>query len=88
MTATVDVSPTTEINYPRVASRAEWLAARLALLNQEKELTHARDRINTARRELPMVRVDQHYVFQSEHGPKPMLELFAGRLQLMVYHFM
>lgn len=79
---------TTDINYPRVASREEWLKARLALLAQEKELTRARDRINTARRELPMVRIDEPYAFDSVDGPKALLDLFAGRQQLIVYHFM
>jgi predicted dithiol-disulfide oxidoreductase (DUF899 family) len=78
----------TDINYPRAVSRAEWLKARLALLAQEKELTQARDRLNTARRELPMVRIDRGYKFDSPDGPKSLLDLFAGREQLIVYHFM
>ncbi|AOS45981.1 hypothetical protein Verru16b_03072 [Lacunisphaera limnophila] len=79
---------TPAITYPRVASRADWLTARLALLAQEKELTRARDRVNTARRELPMVRITEPYAFASADGPKTLLELFAGRQQLIVYHFM
>lgn len=79
---------TPDINYPRVASRAEWLQARLALLEREKAHTRERDLINTARRELPMVRIEQDYVFDSPDGPKTLLELFAGRQQLLVYHFM
>jgi predicted dithiol-disulfide oxidoreductase (DUF899 family) len=78
----------TDINYPPVASRAEWLKARLALLESEKQLTRERDRLNTARRELPMVRIDEPYVFASTEGPKSLLDLFAGRHQLIVYHFM
>jgi len=78
----------TDINYPPVASRAEWLEARLALLEREKQLTRERDRVNTARRELPMVRIEESYVFESANGPQSLLDLFAGRHQLMVYHFM
>lgn len=79
---------TTDINYPRAVSRSEWLEARLGLLQQEKELTRARDRINTARRKLPMVRLDEPYTFESPDGPKALLDLFDGRQQLIVYHFM
>lgn len=79
---------TTDINHPRVASREEWLKARLDLLAQEKELTRARDRINTARRDLPMVRIDEPYTFESPDGPKALLDLFDGRQQLIIYHFM
>lgn len=79
---------TTTINYPRVVSRAEWLKARIELLAQEKEHTRARDRLNTARRELPMVRMDQDYVFEGPAGPARLLDLFEGRHQLIVYHFM
>ncbi|HTL68052.1 MAG TPA: DUF899 domain-containing protein [Lacunisphaera sp.] len=77
-----------EINYPRAVTRGEWLEARRALLEREKALTRERDRLNTARRELPMVRVEQDYVFAGPDGPRPLRDLFAGRLQLIVYHFM
>ncbi|HYC70428.1 MAG TPA: DUF899 domain-containing protein [Opitutaceae bacterium] len=76
------------IDYPRVASRDGWLKARLALLEQEKEVTRARDRVNTARRQLPMVRIEQDYVFAGPAGRVRLLDLFAGRHQLMIYHFM
>ena len=79
---------TTDINYPQVVAREEWLNARLDLLEREKEVTRVRDRINTVRRELPMVRIEEKYVFDSPDGPKSLLDLFAGRLQLIVYHFM
>lgn len=83
------MNTTTEISdYPRVASREEWLEARLALLEQEKRYTRERDRINTARRRLPMVLVDRSYVFDSTEGPRTLPDLFAGRQQLIVYHFM
>src|SRR5262249_23744962 len=73
---------TADINYPQVVAREEWLNARVDLLEREKELTRVRDRINTVRRELPMVRIEEKYVFDSPDGPKSLLDLFAGRLQL------
>ncbi len=79
---------TDTLNYPPVVSRDVWLQARLKLLAEEKELTHARDRLNRHRRELPMVRVEEPYVFENESGRKRFLELFEGRQQLIVYHFM
>jgi predicted dithiol-disulfide oxidoreductase (DUF899 family) len=79
---------TIKIDYPRVASRAEWLEARKAFLVQEKELTRARDRLNADRRRLPMVEVDQPYVFEGPQGKQRFVELFEGRDQLIVYHFM
>ena len=83
MTTSTDI-----LNHPRVTSRAEWLQARLALLEREKAHTRERDAINRARRELPMVRVGQDYVFTGSDGPVPFRDLFAGRRQLIVYHFM
>ena len=82
MTTTVD------IQYPRAVSRAEWLTARLALLEREKALTRERDRLNAARRELPMVRIDQDYVFTGPDGKVRLPDLFDGRRQLIVQHFM
>ena len=76
------------MNRPAIASRAEWLAARKALLAKEKELTRRRDALNAERRRLPMVRVDKDYVFEGPHGPATLLDLFEGRQQLIVYHFM
>jgi len=66
------------LNHPRIASRTDWLESRLALLEREKAITRERDRLNQARRELPMVRIEQDYVFQSPEGPKALAELFAG----------
>lgn len=77
-----------DLIYPPIVSRTAWLEARLALLEQEKAHTRERDRINTARRELPMVRVDANYVFEGPDGSRSLGELFAGRRQLIVYHFM
>ncbi|MFI5041922.1 MAG: DUF899 domain-containing protein [Acidimicrobiales bacterium] len=73
---------------PRVASRDEWLAARKELLAEEKAMTRARDALSTRRRELPMVRVDTDYIFNGPEGPRGLVDLFAGRRQLIVQHFM
>ena len=73
---------------PTVASRETWRAARLALLEKEKQLTRARDALNAERRALPMVEVVKPYVFEGPDGPLTLLDLFAGRRQLIVYHFM
>ncbi|TPP10305.1 DUF899 domain-containing protein [Rhizobium glycinendophyticum] len=72
----------------RVVSREEWLEARKALLQQEKELTRQRDRVNAARLALPWVRVDKDYRFQTSSGQKSLADLFEGRSQLMINHFM
>jgi predicted dithiol-disulfide oxidoreductase (DUF899 family) len=71
-----------------VVTRAEWLPAREALLQSEKELTRARDRVSAERRSLPWVRVDKEYTFQTTQGLKTMTALFHSRSQLIVYHFM
>jgi predicted dithiol-disulfide oxidoreductase (DUF899 family) len=67
-----------------VVSRDEWRAARAELLAQEKELTKARDAVNAARRALPKVEINKEYAF----GPSRLIDLFEGRRQLIVYHFM
>ena len=72
----------------QIVSRDEWLAARTALLAQEKEFTRARDRLSEERRKLPWVIVDKHYVFDGPDGKETLSDLFAGRNQLLVYHFM
>ena len=79
---------TIQTDAPRVASRDEWLAARKALLQQEKELTYRREEIAQARRQLPRVRVEKDYTFDSTNGPVRLADLFQGRSQLIVYHFM
>ena len=73
---------------PDVVSRDEWLAARKALLAKEKELTRARDALNAERRMLPMVEIDKDYVFEGPDGKATLLDLFEGRRQLIVEHFM
>ncbi len=76
------------MSLPRVASREEWLEARKELLTEEKAMTRARDRINTKRRELPMVRIDTEYVFEGPDSKATLLDLFEGRRQLVLVHFM
>jgi len=71
-----------------VVSREEWLVARKALLAREKEETHLRDAVNTARLALPWVRVEKDYAFDTPAGRRSLSELFDGRNQLLVYHFM
>jgi predicted dithiol-disulfide oxidoreductase (DUF899 family) len=71
-----------------VVSQDEWLAARKALLLREKEATHLRDAINAERLALPWVTVEKEYLFDTPHGKKSLSDLFAGRSQLVVYHFM
>jgi predicted dithiol-disulfide oxidoreductase (DUF899 family) len=71
-----------------VGTREEWLRARQDLLAREKELTRRNDELARERRELPWVRVDRDYRFETDAGPKTLAELFDGRSQLVVYHFM
>jgi predicted dithiol-disulfide oxidoreductase (DUF899 family) len=73
---------------PRVVSRDEWAAARDALLIKEKAATRARDALNAERRRLPMVRIEKEYVFEGPDGKARLLDLFEGRRQLILYHFM
>jgi predicted dithiol-disulfide oxidoreductase (DUF899 family) len=71
-----------------VVSRTEWLAARTALLAEEKEFTRLRDQVSQQRRELPWVQVEKSYSFDGPNGKETLSDLFAGRSQLVVYHFM
>lgn len=73
---------------PTVVSEQEWQQARDGLLAKEKELTKAKDALNAERRRQPMVRWDSGYVFEGPEGPVTLLDLFEGRRQLIVYHFM
>jgi predicted dithiol-disulfide oxidoreductase (DUF899 family) len=98
MTTTVQTTPPTarasnakesrDMKPQRIASRDDWLAARKWLLAKERELTHLRDEINAERRALPWVKVDKPYVFEGPNGRVSLAELFDGRSQLAVYHFM
>ena len=74
-------------NHP-IVSREEWIAARRQLLAEEKEFTRLRDRLSQKRRDLPWVRVDKPYVFDGPDGSETLAQLFAGRSQLVVFHFM
>ncbi|MGC1858820.1 MAG: thioredoxin family protein [Pseudolabrys sp.] len=71
-----------------IVSPNEWLAARKALLAKEKDFTRARDQLSEARRALPWVKVDKNYVFEGPNGQETLSDLFGGRSQLIVYHFM
>lgn len=73
---------------PPIVSPEEWLKARDRLLVKEKELTRALDALAAERRRLPMVRIAKNYTFDGPHGKVSLLNLFAGRRQLIVYHFM
>src|SRR5947208_14345427 len=72
----------------RIATQEEWHAARDELLAEEKELTRRGDELARKRRELPWVPVEKEYSFETEEGEKTLADLFAGRSQLLVYHFM
>jgi len=76
------------MNLPKVVSAEEWETARRALLTKEKDATKARDRLNAERRELPMVEVTKDYAFEGPDGTVSFADLFEGRPQLIVYHFM
>jgi predicted dithiol-disulfide oxidoreductase (DUF899 family) len=76
------------IERPKIVSRAEWLSARTELLLKEKQLTRQRDEIDRQRRELPWVKVEKSYLFDGPDGQQTLADLFAGRSQLIVSHFM
>ncbi|MBC6447405.1 DUF899 domain-containing protein [Actinokineospora xionganensis] len=73
---------------PKVVTRDEWLVARGELLAREKEISRAKAEVDARRRELPMVRMDKEYKLAGPNGPVGLLDLFEGRRQLIVYHFM
>ena len=72
----------------RIGTRAEWLDARLKLLRDEKELTRLNDELARRRRELPWVRLDKAYTFDTDGGETSLADLFRGRSQLLIYHLM
>ncbi|MFE7443818.1 DUF899 domain-containing protein [Streptomyces chartreusis] len=76
------------MSLPEIVSREQWRAAREELLVKEKAATRARDALNAERRRLPMVEVEEEYVFEGGDGKATLLDLFEGRHQLVVYHFM
>jgi len=77
-----------EMNPSKIVSKAEWLVARKDLLTREKELTRLRDELSRHRRELPWVKIEKEYVFDGPGGKETLSDLFEGRSQLIVYHFM
>ena len=76
------------MDLPKVASQAEWQAAHENILAKEKQATRERDALAAERRRLPMVRIDKDYVFEGPNGKASLLDLFEGRRQLVLYHFM
>src|SRR5262249_34671336 len=72
----------------QIASREDWLAARLELLKEEKQLTRRSDELARKRQKLPWVRVDKEYRFETDEGRGSLADLFRGRSQLLIYHFM
>jgi predicted dithiol-disulfide oxidoreductase (DUF899 family) len=74
--------------FPNVVPQAEWLAARTKFLRKEKEFTRLRDELSRQRRELPWEKVDKPYIFDTPEGKETLAQLFSGRSQLIVYHFM
>jgi len=81
-------STTTAIENPKVVSHEDWLAARKEFLAKEKEFTRLRDQLSRQRRELPWEQVEKEYVFDGPSGKETLADLFAGRSQLIIYHFM
>jgi len=79
---------TTQIPHPPIVSQHEWLGERKKLLTHEKELTRHKDRVNAERRRLPMVKVTKPYSFEGPEGTVGLLDLFEGKRQLIVHHFM
>jgi predicted dithiol-disulfide oxidoreductase (DUF899 family) len=76
------------VQQPKVVSQEEWLAARKNLLEKEKEFTRQRDALSAQRREMPWARVQKEYVFEAPGGKERLSDLFGGKSQLFVYHFM
>jgi predicted dithiol-disulfide oxidoreductase (DUF899 family) len=83
-----DIPTNTLIRGHEVVSRDEWIAARKELLRKEKEFTRQRDGLSRQRRELPWVKVEENYLFDGPQGKETLADLFDGRSQLIVYHFM
>src|ERR1017187_9821196 len=79
---------TSTIAHPEILSRDQWLAERKELLAHEKDVTKHYDRVNAERRRLSMVKIEKNYVFDGPHGKPSLKDLFEGRRQLIVYHFM
>jgi predicted dithiol-disulfide oxidoreductase (DUF899 family) len=84
----IPITQPTQTGQPPIVSRDEWLQARRELLAKEKDLTRMSDELARQRQELPWVPVEKQYTLQTEDGPTTLAELFDGRSQLVVYHFM
>ena len=76
------------VAHPEIVTQEQWLSERLDLLTTEKKLTQQLDRVNAMRRKLPMVKLEKDYQFESPDGRLSLLDLFEGRRQLIIYHFM
>src|SRR6202795_2015326 len=76
------------MNDHKIGTREQWLAARLELLEDEKALTRRGDELAQRRQELPWVRIDKEYSFETDEGTASLADLFRGRSQLLIYHFM
>ena len=89
MTTELLISEETErLSEHEIVSPEEWLIARKDLLDNEKRLTRLRDKLAAERRALPWVKIDKEYVFDAPEGKVTLTDLFAGRSQLVIYHFM
>src|SRR5271170_7273153 len=82
------IASSTGIQEHEVVSPREWIASRKDLLRKEKEFTKSRDELSRRRRELPWEKVEKEYVFDGPNGKETLADLFDGRSQLIVYHFM
>ena len=82
------MATTTAVRHPKVVSHADWLTARKQFLTKEKEFTRQRDELSRLRREMPWEKVEKNYVFDGPRGKETLADLFDGRSQLIVYHFM
>lgn len=71
-----------------ITSRTDWLVARKSLLQREKDFNIARDALSAERRDLPWVKIDKDYIFDGENGPETLSDMFNGKRQLIIYHFM
>src|SRR5258707_4524402 len=80
--------PTPPTAHPDIATREDCLAARKKLLAREREVTHLRDAVNAERRRLPMVKVEKDYLFEGPAGKVRLRDMFEGRSQLYIHHFM
>src|SRR5216684_6322117 len=88
VTSRTERKETTTMTTHKIGTREQWLKARLELLKAEKELTRRSDELARRRQELPWVRIDNEYRFETDEGSAALADLFTGRSQLLVYHFM